>query len=266
MHEYKRQLLNAMHVMHSYLGLVDEGIKPTVPRTHIFAGKAAPGYWMAKLIIKLINNIAGAVNNDRRTEGLMKVVFMRDYRVSLAEKIIPAADLSEQISTAGMEASGTGNMKFAMNGALTIGTLDGANVEILEEVGAENIYIFGLKTKEIEDQRSTYNPWTCYHSSPSVRKVVDALSGNRFCADEPGLFQPIVASLLQHGDFYFNLADFDSYVAAQDRVSCDFQNSWLWAQKAILNVARSGKFTSDRTVTEYAREIWGIESIGHCNL
>jgi glycogen phosphorylase len=261
MHEYKRQLLNAMHVMYSYISLVDDGHKPMVPRTHIFAGKAAPGYRMAKLIIKLINNIAGVVNNDPRTEGLMKVVFMRDYRVSLAEKIIPAADLSEQISTAGMEASGTGNMKFVMNGALTIGTLDGANVEILEEVGAENIYIFGLKTKEIEAERSTYNPWTCYHSSPSVRKVVDALTGNRFCVDEPGLFQPIVASLLQHGDFYFNLADCDSYFAAQERVSCDFQNPSLWAQKAIVNVARSGKFTSDRTVAEYAHEIWGIEPI-----
>jgi starch phosphorylase len=260
MHEYKRQLLNTMHVMHSYLGLVDEGKKPAVPRTHIFAGKAAPGYWMAKLIIKLINNIAEVVNNDPRTQGLMKVVFMRDYRVSLAEKIIPAADLSEQISTAGMEASGTGNMKFAMNGALTIGTLDGANVEILEEVGTDNIYIFGLKTKEIEAQRSTYNPWTCYHSSPLVRRVIDALAENRFCADDPGLFQPIITSLLQHGDFYFNLADFDSYVAAQERVSLDFQSPSLWAQKAILNVAGSGKFTSDRTVSEYAREIWGIES------
>jgi starch phosphorylase len=237
-----------------------------VPRTHIFAGKAAPGYWMAKLIIKLINNIAAVVNNDPRTQGLIKVVFMHDYRVSLAEKIIPAADLSEQISTAGMEASGTGNMKFAMNGALTIGTLDGANVEIREEVGDENIYIFGLKTAEIEVQRSTYNPWIFYNSSPGVRKVIDALNEDRFCVDEPGIFKPIVASLLQRGDFYFHLADFDSYLAAQDRVSRDFQNPSLWAQKAILNVARSGKFTSDRTVAEYAREIWGIESIGHLNL
>jgi glycogen phosphorylase len=266
MHEYKRQLLNAMHVMYSYLSLVDDGRTPVVPRTHIFAGKAAPGYWMAKLIIKLINNIAAVVNNDPRTQGLIKVVFMHDYRVSLAEKIIPAADLSEQISTAGMEASGTGNMKFAMNGALTIGTLDGANVEIREEVGDENIYIFGLKTAEIEVQRSSYNPWVFYNSSPGVRKVIDALNDDRFCVDEPGIFKPIVASLLQRGDFYFHLADFDSYLAAQDRVSRDFQNPSLWAQKAILNVARSGKFTSDRTVAEYAREIWGIESIGHCNL
>jgi glycogen phosphorylase len=260
MHEYKRQLLNAMHVMYSYLAFVDEGCKPAVPRTHIFAGKAAPGYWMAKLIIKLINNIAEVVNNDSRTQGLMKVVFLRDYRVSLAEKIIPAANLSEQISTAGMEASGTGNMKFAMNGALTIGTLDGANVEMLEEVGADNIYIFGLTTAEIEAQRSTYDPWACYHSSASVRKVIDALGGDRFCPNEPGLFQPIITSLLQQGDRYFNLADLDSYIAAQRRVDCDFLDPCLWAEKAIVNVARSGKFTSDRTVTEYAREIWGIES------
>jgi glycogen phosphorylase len=260
-HEYKRQLLNAMHVMHSYLGLIDEGRRPAVPRTHIFAGKAAPGYWMAKLIIKLINNIAAIVNNDPRTEGLMKVVFMRDYRVSLAEKIIPAADLSEQVSTAGMEASGTGNMKFAMNGALTIGTLDGANVEILEEVGADNIHIFGLKTEEIEAQRSSYNPWDCYHASPAVRRVMDALIANRFCPSEPGLFQPIIHSLLHQGDYYFHLADFDSYVAAQQRVSRDFQNVPAWSLKAILNVARSGKFTSDRAVSEYATDIWGIKSI-----
>src|SRR6202167_2783033 len=183
-----------MHVMHFYLSLADEGKELAVPRTHIFAGKAAPGYWMAKLIIKLINNIAAVVNQDPRVHGLMKVVFMRDYRVSLAEAIIPAADLSEQVSTAGMEASGTGNMKFAMNGALTIGTLDGANVEILEEVGVENIFIFGLNAKEVEPRRSTYNPQDCYHASPAVRRVLDALRDNRFSPGEPGLFQPIIDS------------------------------------------------------------------------
>ncbi len=260
-HEYKRQLLNAMHVMHSYLRLIDEGHKPAVPRTHIFAGKAAPGYWMAKLIIKLINNIALTVNNDPRADGVMKVVFMRDYRVSLAEKIIPAADLSEQISTAGMEASGTGNMKFAMNGALTIGTLDGANVEILQEVGADNIHIFGLTTEEIEARRSTYDPRDAYQASVSVRRVMDALRDNRFSPGERGLFQPIVDALLYRGDFYFHLADFDSYVAAQERVSDGFLNVPAWAGKAILNVARSGKFTSDRAVSEYAKEIWGIKPI-----
>jgi glycogen phosphorylase len=261
-HEYKRQLLNAMNVMHSYLCLVDDGAKPAVPRTHIFAGKAAPGYWMAKLIIKLINNIALQVNHDPRADGWMKVVFMRNYRVSLAEKIIPAADLSEQVSTAGMEASGTGNMKFAMNGAVTIGTLDGANVEIMEEVGADNIYIFGLKAEEIEVRRDGYHPWDFYHSSPGVRRVLDALRENRFSPHEPGLFQPIVDSLLDGGDYYFHLADFDSYLAAQHRVSWDFQDTPGWAAKAILNVARSGKFTSDRTVAEYAKDIWGIKSMG----
>jgi len=257
-HEYKRQLLHAMYVMHSYLGMVDEGLRPTVPRTHIFAGKAAPGYAMAKLIIKLINNIAATVNQDPRVEGWIKVVFMRDYRVSLAEKIIPAANLSEQISTAGMEASGTGNMKFAMNGALTIGTLDGANVEILQEVGADNIHIFGLKTEEIEIRRSAYNPNDCYRSSPAVRRVLDGLSHNRFSAHESGLFQPIIDSLLHQGDYYFHLADFDSYLDAQHRVNCDFQDVPAWTSKAILNVARSGKFSSDRAVAEYARDIWGI--------
>jgi starch phosphorylase len=260
-HEYKRQLLNAMHVMHAYLALVDEGRIPVVPRTHIFAGKAAPGYWMAKLIIKLLNNIAAVVNHDPRVHGLMKVVFMRDYRVSLAEIIIPAADLSEQVSTAGMEASGTGNMKFAMNGALTIGTLDGANVEILEEVGAENIFIFGLTTEEVEARRKTYHPQDCYHASPAVRRVLDALRDNRFSPGEPGLFQPIIESLLHRGDYYFHLADFDSYVAAQERVSSSFENQAAWANKAILNVARSGKFSSDRAVGEYARDIWGISPV-----
>jgi starch phosphorylase len=260
-HEYKRQLLNAMNVMHAYLCLVDDGVKPAVPRTHIFAGKAAPGYWMAKLIIKLINNIAVQVNNDPRADGWMKVVFMRDYRVSLAEKIIPAADLSEQISTAGMEASGTGNMKFAMNGAVTVGTLDGANVEIVEEVGADNIYIFGLKAEEIEVRRDGYHPWDCYQASPACRRVLDALHNNRFCPEEPGLFQPIVDSLLDGGDYYFNLADFDDYLTAQHRVSRDFRDAPAWASKSILNVARSGKFTSDRAVAEYAKDIWAIKSM-----
>ena len=262
MHEYKRQLLNVMHVMHSYLSLVEDGAKPVAPRTHIFAGKAAPGYWMAKLIIKLINNVAATVNRDARAEGLLKVVFLRDYRVSLAERIIPAADLSEQISTAGMEASGTGNMKFAMNGALTIGTLDGANVEIQEEVGADNIYIFGLTATEVEQARSSYDPRGYYEHSPITRRVMDALGGDLFCPEDPGLFRPIWEAILVHGDRYFHLADLESYVAAQERVSRDFQNPAQWAQKAILNVARTGKFSSDRTVTEYARDIWGIKSFG----
>jgi starch phosphorylase len=256
-HEYKRQLLHAMYVIHVYLCLIDDGVHPLVPRSHILAGKAAPGYWMAKLIIKLMNNLASIIDRDSRAAGWLKVVFLRDYRVSLAEKIIPAANLSEQISTAGMEASGTGNMKFAMNGALTIGTMDGANVEILEEVGRGNIYIFGLTADEIEARRKQYDPLSYYHDSADIRRVLDALRGNRFSPDEPGLFQPIVNSLLQQGDPYFHLADFESYLGAQRRVSGDFQDVTAWTSRTILNVARSGKFSSDRAVAEYARDIWG---------
>ena len=258
-HEYKRQLLNVMYVIHSYLSLVEDGREPIVPRTHIFGGKAAPGYFMAKLVIKLINSVAAVVNEDRRAAPFMKVVFLPDYRVSLAEKIIPAAELSEQLSTAGMEASGTGNMKFAMNGALTIGTLDGANVEIMEEVGSENIYIFGLKAEEIEAGRQSYNPRSHYESNADLRRVVDSLINGNFSAD-PELFRPIYDALLNHGDYYFHLADFESYVAAQNQVSRDYQDQQGWARKAILNVARSAKFSSDRTVLEYASEIWGLQT------
>ena len=260
-HEYKRQLLNAMRVIYDYLTLVEDGYTPPVARTYIFAGKAAPGYSMAKLIIKLINSLGSAINSDPRVDDMMKIVFMHDYRVSLAEHIIPGADLSEQISTAGMEASGTGNMKLAMNGALTIGTLDGANVEILEEVGQENIYIFGLKAEEVETQRSFYNPWEFYRNSEIARRVMDALRDDRFCPETPGLFRPIFDSILSHGDQYFNLADLDSYVAAQEQVSRDYLRASDWSRKAILNVARSGKFSSDRTVAEYAREIWNLSPV-----
>lgn len=260
-HEYKRQLLNVMHIVHRYISLVDDGQKPAVARTYIFAGKAAPGYWMAKLIIKLIHNLASVINHDPRVEGSMKVVFMHDYRVTLAERIIPAADLSEQLSTAGMEASGTGNMKFAMNGALTVGTLDGANIEILEEVGKDNIYIFGLTAQQVQERRGHYNPWDEYHTSPIARRVMDALNSDRFCPGEPGLFRPIFQAILAKGDYYFHLADLDGYVSTQDAISQDFQRSSEWARRAILNVARTGKFTSDRTVMEYANEIWGLKSV-----
>ncbi len=260
-HEYKRQLLNAMRVIYDYLSLVEDGQTPAVARTYIFGGKAAPGYWMAKLIIKLINNLAATINSDPRAADLMKVVFLHDYRVSLAEQVIPGADLSEQISTAGMEASGTGNMKLTMNGALTIGTLDGANVEILEEVGRDNIYIFGLKADEVDTLRSSYNPWEFYRNSEIARKVMDALRDDRFCAGSPGLFRPIFDSILSQGDHYFHLADLDSYIAAQERVAQDYVHPANWNRKAILNVARSGKFSSDRTVAEYAREIWGLSAV-----
>jgi starch phosphorylase len=261
-HEYKRQLLNVMYIIHQYLSIIEGGRAPDVPRTYIFAGKAAPGYAAAKLIIKLINGVADVINHDARVKDRIKVVFMPDYRVSLAEIIIPAADLSEQTSTAGMEASGTGNMKLALNGALTIGTMDGANVEIREEVGPANIYIFGLEVDEIRELRGTYNPRSYYEKSTAVKRVVDAIASEMFCAAEPGLFNPIKESLLDHGDYYFHLADLQSYIDAQQKVSQDYLVSANWARKAILNVARLGKFSSDRTISEYAHDIWQIAAVG----
>jgi len=259
-HEYKRQLLNVMHIIHEYLCLVEEHREPAVPRTYIFGGKAAPGYWQAKQIIKLIHNVGDVIHNDPRAREWMRVVFVPDYRVSLAEKIIPAADLSEQISAAGTEASGTGNMKFAMNGALTIGTLDGANIEIRQEVGEENMYIFGLTIGEIEEMRRTgsYNPWEHYNRYPEIRQVLDALRDDRFSPKEPGLFRWINERFLNEGDFYYHLADFPQYLAAQSQAGEDYRNQDVWTQKAVLNVARIGIFSSDRTILEYARDIWGI--------
>ena len=258
-HEYKRQLLNVMHILHEYLSLTEDGADPVVPRTYIFAGKAAPGYWAAKQIIKLINSVASVINADPRAAGKLAVVFVPDYRVSVAEKIIPAANLSEQISTAGKEASGTGNMKFAMNGALTMGTLDGANIEIKDEVGGDNIFIFGLTADQIAEMRlrGTYHP-ADYYSDPATRRVLDALNSDRFCAGEPGLFRWIYDSLLHGGDEYFHLADLPGYIKAQREAGAEYQNPSAWARKAILNVARTGKFSSDRTIAEYARDIWGI--------
>ncbi|MGH1363408.1 MAG: glycogen/starch/alpha-glucan phosphorylase [Calditrichia bacterium] len=262
-HEYKRQLLNVMHIIHQYFCIVEDGQSLTTPRTYIFAGKAAPGYWAAKQIIKLINNVGRLINSDQRVGEQLKVVFLPDYRVSLAEHLFPAADVSEQISTAGMEASGTGNMKFALNGALTIGTLDGANVEIREEVGEDNIFIFGLKAHEIIDleKAQSYSPREIYDRSNKVRRVVDSFRSGLFCSDEPGLFDWITDKLLSPNDSYFHLADFESYIAAQESVSIEFQDRSVWARKAILNVARIGKFSSDRTIEEYAKDIWDVKAV-----
>ncbi|MGD0931277.1 MAG: glycogen/starch/alpha-glucan phosphorylase [Candidatus Korobacteraceae bacterium] len=259
-HEYKRQLLNVMGIIHDYLGVVERGEMPAVARTYIFAGKAAPGYWAAKQIIKLIHSVAEVVNNDEKTRDLMKVAFLPDYRVSLAQLIIPAADLSEQISMAGMEASGTGNMKLSMNGALTIGTYDGANIEIAEEVGEENIYIFGLRSEQIREmqQKGSYNAHQRYDDDAGVREVMDALASDRFCPNEHGLFRWIFDELVHRGDRYFHIADFPAYVETQGLINGEYLNEDVWWRKAILNVARIGKFSSDRTVLEYARDIWHI--------
>ncbi len=263
MHEYKRQLLNVLHIVHEYLCLIEDHQPPTVPRTYIFAGKAAPGYWAAKQIIKLIHSVGHVINTDPRVQGQIRVVFIPDYRVSLAEKIIPAADLSEQISMAGTEASGTGNMKFALNGALTIGTLDGANIEIMQAVGAENIFIFGLHAPDIHTLRAqgAYQPREYYARYPALKRVLDALASNCFCGQEPGLFRWIYHALLDQGDAYCHLADLPSYIAVQAQVAAEFTNLAGWARKAILNVARVGTFSSDRTIRQYAQDIWQIESI-----
>jgi len=231
-----------------------------VPRTYIFAGKAAPGYWAAKQIIKLIHSVAEVVNNDEKTRDLMKVAFLPDYRVSLAQLIIPAADLSEQISMAGMEASGTGNMKLSMNGALTIGTYDGANIEIAEEVGDENIYIFGLRAEQIREmqQKGLYSSRELYDGNPAIREVMDALASDRFCPNEKGLFRWIFDELVHKGDRYFHLADFPSYIEAQQLIDSEYLLEEVWWRKAIVNVARIGKFSSDRCITEYAQNIWQI--------
>ena len=261
-HEYKRQLLHILGVVHEYFRIIQDGHHSVAPRVHIFAGKAAPGYYMAKLIIKLINNVAAVINTDVRVGQELKVVFIPDYKVSVAEVIIPGADLSEQISTAGTEASGTSNMKFALNGALTIGTLDGANVEMLEEAGPENIFIFGLKTTEVRALKATgYHPYGIYSTDDRIRRVIDALKSPTFSHGENGIFDPIFHSLIHHGDPYLNIADFHSYVDTQDQISHAFTNPAEWNRKAILNVARMGKFSSDRSIQEYAADIWNIQAL-----
>jgi starch phosphorylase len=259
-HEYKRQLLNILNIIHLYFLVKEDHVDIGHPRTFIFAGKAAPGYHTAKLIIKLIHSIAGVINKDTDVNQVLKVIFLPDYRVSLAEKIIPAADVSEQISTAGMEASGTGNMKFAMNGAVTIGTLDGANIEIYEQVGENNIYIFGLSVEEAEKIRHHYNPKEYLEKDERLRRVMDALRSDLFCRKEPGLFQHLYHLLVDQGDFYLHFADFASYVKTQEAIGVDFKQSDQWVAKALLNTARTGMFSSDRTIKEYADQIWNIKS------
>ncbi len=261
-HEYKRQLLNLLHVVTLYNRIRHNPATDFVPRTVIFGGKAAPGYVRAKLIIELINDVADIVNNDPQVAGRLKVVFVPNYDVSTAENMIPAADLSEQISTAGTEASGTGNMKLALNGALTIGTLDGANIEIGNEVGAENIFIFGLTAAEVARVRSDgYQPWSIYHANIELREVLDMIGSGFFSHGEPDRFKPIIDALLQHGDHYLLLADYASYVDCQREVDLAYRDQGQWVKKAILNVANMGKFSSDRTIMQYAEQIWDAKPV-----
>ena len=262
-HEYKRQLLNAFHIMHQYFSFVEDGIELAYPKVYLFGGKAAPSYDFAKLTIKLINNIAQVVNNDKRLKDQIKVVFIPDYKVSNAELIIPAADISEQISTAGFEASGTSNMKLAMNGALTVGTLDGANVEILREVGEENFYLFGLTAEEVAERHlnGSHKPWDYYNSNPNIKRIMDSLqSGFWAPGEDKELFAPIFQNIM-FKDFYLLLADFDSYCQIQEKISEDFKNRLLWGKKSLFNIARSGIFSIDRTVAEYAHDIWHVEAV-----
>jgi starch phosphorylase len=261
-HEYKRQLLNVLHIVTLYNRLRENPDAQYAPRTVIFGGKAAPGYAQAKLIIKLINDIADVVNNDPKVGRRLKVVFIPNYDVSTAEEMIPAADLSEQISTAGTEASGTGNMKLALNGALTIGTLDGANIEIRNEVGEDNIFIFGLTAEEVAEAKAKgYQPWDFYHNNAELRAVLDMIASGFFSVGEPGRFKPIVDSLLQGGDKYMLLADYASYIACQEKVAVAYQNQDEWIRKAILNIANMGKFSSDHTIMQYASKILDAKTV-----
>lgn len=268
LHEYKRQFLNILNIMYMYNRLLEDPTYDPYPRTFIFGAKAASGYRRAKSIIKLINTVAERINNDHRINGKIKVVFVPDYKVSIAEKIFPAADVSEQISTAGLEASGTGNMKFMLNGALTLGTLDGANVEIAEEAGSENVFIFGHKTEEIlaMDAAHQYNPHSYLDNCPGLAKVVNQLIDGTYSASNTQLFRELHDSLVygvdgQRADTYYVLADFESYVKAQQKVEDTYRDSKTWAKMALLNVARSGKFSSDRTIMDYATEMWKIKPV-----
>ncbi len=260
-HQYKRQLLNVLHIVTLYNHIKDNPQIDIIPRTVIFGGKAAPGYYTAKLIIKLINSVADVVNNDKDIDGKLKVVFLKNYSVSLAEKIIPASDLSEQISTAGLEASGTGNMKFALNGALTIGTMDGANIEIREEVGDENIFIFGLLADEVAKlKQNGYKPREYYENNKDLKRVIDMISSNYFNKNEPGIFDPLIEELMNH-DYYCLFADYQSYIDTQKKVSKLFRDTDEWTKKSILNVARIGKFSSDRSIKEYSDKVWNIKPV-----
>jgi starch phosphorylase len=258
-HEYKRQLLNALHIVVLYNRLRENPKLEVPPRTFLFGGKAAPAYAFAKMVIKFINNLAGTLDGDPAANGRLKVVFVPDYRVSVAERLIPATDVSEQISTAGYEASGTSNMKFMMNGALTIGTRDGATIEMAEAAGEENFFLFGLSADEVANSRGFYSPQWHYHNDPETRAALDLIASNHFSQNEPGVFAPILDALLAKGDHYLHLADLKSYSEAHARLGTLYQDQEAWTRKVILNLAASGTFSSDRTIADYAKDIWGAK-------
>jgi starch phosphorylase len=258
-HEYKRQLLNALRIVVLYQRLLANPNDPAAPRTFFFAGKAAPAYRLAKTVIKFINNLARTIDADPEVRGRLKVVFLPEYNVSLAERIIPAADVSNQISTAGYEASGTSNMKFMMNGALTLGTRDGATIEMAEEAGEENFFLFGLTAEQVAGSRGWYSPWWHYDNEPETRKALDLVFSDHFSRDEPGVFEPLRSVLLTGGDHYMHLADLKAYLQADERIVALHRRPDDWARMVIHNVAASGKFSSDRTIQEYASAIWGAK-------
>ncbi|MGA8187369.1 MAG: glycogen/starch/alpha-glucan phosphorylase, partial [Candidatus Sulfotelmatobacter sp.] len=258
-HEYKRQFLNALRIVVLYNRLRENPGLDMHPRTFFFAGKAAPAYRIAKVIVKFINNLAATIDGDPAIRGRLKVVFLPDYCVSLAEHLIPASDVSNQISTAGYEASGTSNMKFMMNGALTIGTRDGATIEMAAEAGEENFFLFGLTAEQVIGSRGWYNSRWHYEHEPETRQALDLIFSDYFSCYEPGVFDPLRDMLLTHGDHYMHLADLKSYLEADAQLSALYADPDEWARKAILNVAGSGKFSSDRTIAEYAAEIWHVQ-------
>ena len=258
-HEYKRQLLNALHIVVLYNRLRENPRLDFAPRTFFFAGKAAPAYALAKLVIKFINNLAGTIKGDPAVRGRLRVVFVSDYSVSVAERLIPASDVSEQISTAGYEASGTSNMKFMMNGALTIGTRDGATIEIAQEAGEDNVFLFGLTAEQVANSRGWYNPQWHYENEPETRRALDLIFSDHSSLYEPGLFNPLREALLTHGDYYMHLADLTPYSEAQERLGKLYADPHGWTHKAIVNVASSGRFSSDRTIAEYAADIWDVK-------
>jgi starch phosphorylase len=258
-HEYKRQLLNVLHIVVLYNRMRHDPGAQITPHTFFFAGKAAPAYHFAKLIIKFINRVGRAIESEPSTRGRIKVLFLAEYNVSLAERLIPASDVSEQISTAGYEASGTGNMKFMMNGALTIGTRDGATIEMAEEAGEENFFLFGLTAEQVAESAGWYDPHWHYAHDQATRDALDLILADHFSADEPGIFAPIAHALLDGSDHYRHLADLNDYARAHRELDACYRSPDLWSRKAIINVASSGKFSSDRTIREYAEQIWNLK-------